>query len=195
MLDECSTLRADRAVRAVNTVQELAHGDDADRRLLFDRSRLRGASLAPDKDPRVDQDGQELSAGPMRDLISRSSAAKSLSTGGADPSSSRSRSGERRRDLGCPITAIVVPFRVTSISSPSATRLRIAEKLRAVSVALSRAIFRPYQINQIVVPPDAQLRGARISATSCSARTLTMARAIVVLAPARSTSASASSAS
>src|SRR6266545_7693225 len=141
MLDKCSALRPSRAACAVDAVQELAHSDDADRGLLFDRNRFRGAPLAHDEDPRVDQDGQELSAGPMRDLISGSSAASSSSTGGADPRSSRSRAGERRRVLGGAITAIVVPFRVTSISSPSATRLRIAEKLRAVSVAVSRAIF------------------------------------------------------
>src|SRR6266545_4096123 len=152
MLNECSTLRPRRAAPAVDAVQELAHSDDADRGVLFDRNRSRDAPFALDENPGVNQDGQELSAGPMRDLLSRRSTANSSSTGGADPRSSRSRSGERRRVLGGPITAIVVPLRVTSIASPSATRLRIAEKLRAVSVALSRAIFRSYQINQIHRP-------------------------------------------
>jgi hypothetical protein len=140
MLDEGSTLRTDRAARAVYPVQELAHRDDADRCLLCNRKRFRGTPLALDEDSGVDQDGQELSAGPTPDRISRSSAAKSSSIGGADARSSRSLSGERRRVLGGPMTAIVVPFRVISISSPSATRLRIAEKFRAVSVALKRAI-------------------------------------------------------
>jgi hypothetical protein len=54
MFHECSTLRADRAARAVNTVQELAHGNDANRGVLFDRNRLRAASLALDEEPCVD---------------------------------------------------------------------------------------------------------------------------------------------
>src|SRR5680860_395769 len=46
------------------------------------------------------------------------------------------------------ISTTGTPLRTTSISSPAPTRLTIAEKLRATSVALSRVIGRPYQINR-----------------------------------------------
>lgn len=47
------------------------------------------------------------------------------------------------------MTATGAPLRVTSTTSPEATRLSTAEKLRAASVAVMRVTARSYQINQI----------------------------------------------
>lgn len=70
MLDEGSTPRSNRTACAMNAVQELAYCDDADRGVLLDRNRFRGAAFAVDQDARVDQDRQELSAGPTSDRMS-----------------------------------------------------------------------------------------------------------------------------
>ncbi len=63
--------------------------------------------------------------------------------------SSLNRSAEISVDLGAEITATAAPLRVTSISSPLATRLRTSEKLRAASVAVIRVTHKEYQINLI----------------------------------------------
>lgn len=142
VLDEGAPASSHGSGRSMDSVQQLAHRDDADRALL-----LRGdpvESVRPpfslDQDVRVDQDGQELSTGPASARIARRSFTKSSSTGGADRMSSRKRSAESSRTLGGPMTATVAPLRVISISSPAVARFRRSEKLRAASVAVSRAM-------------------------------------------------------
>ena len=81
--------------------------------------------------------------------IARRSTAKSSSIDGAAASNSRNRLASISRTRGGEITATGAPARVTSISSPAATRLRTSEKRRATSVALSLATASGYQINQI----------------------------------------------
>ena len=46
------------------------------------------------------------------------------------------------------MTATGAPLRVSSISSPLATRFRTSEKLLAASVAVMRGTIGRYQINQ-----------------------------------------------
>src|ERR1700690_3158023 len=62
------------------------------------------------------------------------------------------------------MTATGAPLRVSSISSPPATRFRTAEKLLAASVAVMRDTAAPYQINQTpartVSPPYRPPRSA-----------------------------------
>ncbi len=80
---------------------------------------------------------------------SSTSRAKSSSTAGrfstnlrhASPESLRGRDGGRSSAIG-------MPLRTISISSPAPTRFITAEKLRATSVALIRNMQRSYQINQ-----------------------------------------------
>ena len=55
------------------------------------------------------------------------------------------------------MTATAAPLRVTSTSSPVATRLRTSEKLRATSVAVIRDIREQYQINQIDTSAGGQM--------------------------------------
>jgi len=155
MLDESLTPRSPCARCSTCTVQQLADGDDADRAILVaDKGLERSCAPFPlpvDQEPRVDQDGQEFSGGrPASRRISRRSSANSSSTGGADASSSRNRAAGSSRGLGGAISATGAPARVTSISSPAATRLKTAEKFRATSVAVNRATKRRYQINLIV---------------------------------------------
>ena len=153
LLDEGASSWLVRSSGTVNPVHQLTHGDDADRcHLVADRCLDRGSrSLRLDQDVGVDQDGQCDSGGPSERRASITSRAKSSSTGGRDSINSRSSCGDRNRlrRFGGPITATVWPLRVISISSPSATRLRIDEKERATSVALSRSMAPAYQRNQI----------------------------------------------
>lgn len=146
MLDERPAPIATGAGGSVHAVQQLADGDDADRALLGTDETLEcGAklvSLPLDQQVGVDQNGQELSGGAVDPRIARASSAKSSSTGGAVASSSRKRSGESSRAFGGVITATGAPARVTSISSPAATRFRTSEKRRATSVALNRTTSR-----------------------------------------------------
>ena len=137
----------------MDAVQQLADGDDADRTILWANEQLeRRCRLLPlpvDQEVGVDQDGQELSVGPTDFRIARRSSANSSSTGGAEASSSRNRAAESSRTLGGASTATGAPARVTSISSPAATRFSTSEKRRATSVALRRATILVYQINMI----------------------------------------------
>lgn len=77
------------------------------------------------------------------------SLANAASGAGAAAISSRKRSAEITRDTGGEIKATAAPLRVTSISSPFATRLSSSEKLRAASVAVIRVTRAEYQINLI----------------------------------------------
>ena len=79
------------------------------------------------------------------------SSANSASGAGADAINSRNRSAEISRDFGGEITATAAPLRVTSISSPFATRLSSSEKLRAASVAVILVTTEEYQINLITL--------------------------------------------
>lgn len=136
----------------MHAVQQLADGDDADRVLLVRDERFElprtGLPLPIDQQVGVDQDGQGASGAPTESRIARASATKSSSTGGAEASSSRNLSAERSRALGGEMTATGAPARVTSISSPAATRFRTSEKRRATSVALNRVMPRWYLRNQ-----------------------------------------------
>jgi hypothetical protein len=152
MFDERAPVSLPSAGRPVDAVEQLADGDDADRtRLVADKllERRRLVPLPLDQDVCVDQDGQASSGGPTERRIVRTSSAKSSSTGGADPTNSRNRSADRTRAFGGAMTATGAPARVTSISSPAATRFKISEKRRATSVALRRTTVQLYQINLI----------------------------------------------
>ncbi|HZQ64777.1 MAG TPA: hypothetical protein VFA66_06090 [Gaiellaceae bacterium] len=142
MLDERAPSIPTRARRTMHPVQQLADRDHADRSFLrADKClecRAGLVALPLDQEVGVDQDGQELSGGAVDLRIARTSSTKSASTGGADASSSRNRSGDSNRAFGGMITATGAPARVTSISSPPATRFRTSEKRRATSVALRR---------------------------------------------------------
>ena len=145
VFDESSPACPARTCGTVDAVEQLADCDNADRTLLTtDKGFERGGlllSLPLDQEIRVDQDGQESSGtSPASRRIRRRSPAKSSSTGGAEAISSPNRSAESSRFFGGLITATGAPPRVTSISSPSATRFNTSEKRRATSVALSRAI-------------------------------------------------------
>jgi hypothetical protein len=133
----------------VDAVEELAHGDDADRPVLVVDERLDrpGTALALDEQVRVDQDGQGFSGTPASRRIRRRSSANPSSTWGSDLSKVRSLLAGSTRTRGGASTATGAPFRTISISSPAATRLRTSEKLRAASVALRRTTSRAYQIN------------------------------------------------
>lgn len=151
MLDESAPPRPPGDSGAVDALQQLADGDDADRALLVADESLdrRTLALVRDEQVGVDQDGQGLSGGPTSSRMARTSSAKSRSTGGAVSSNSRKRAAPISRSVGGEITATGAPARVISISSPAATRFRTSEKRRAASVALRRATEGVYQINQI----------------------------------------------
>jgi hypothetical protein len=98
MLDEGAPPRPPVAAGPMYAVEELADRDHADGPLLVaDQliSPIDLATLASDKEIRVDQDAQEPSGGPVSARIRRRSAANSSSIGGADSSSSRNRAGGR----------------------------------------------------------------------------------------------------
>jgi hypothetical protein len=163
MLDERAPVRLPYAGRPVDAVEQLADRDDADRtRLVADKLLEHGrlVSLPLDEDVGVDQDAQASSGGPTERRIVRTSSAKSSSMGGADRTSSRNRSADTTRAFGGPMTATGAPARVTSISSPAATRFKISEKRRATSVALRRTIASMYQIN-LIAPADVLLTPRR----------------------------------
>src|ERR1700751_3570167 len=126
----------------MNPVQQLTDCNHADRAVLLAKNPLdlRTADTVPhvDQQVRVDQDGHDGSGGATSSRSSRSSVAKRSSGGGAVAISSRKRSGDISRALGGAITATGAPARVTSISSPAATRLRTSENPRAASVAVIR---------------------------------------------------------
>src|SRR5439155_1885407 len=142
VLDERPASHAPRTRSAMHAMEQLADGDDADRPLfvaderLEPRSRLRMLPL--DQEIGVDQDGQAPSGRPTVLRIVRTSAAKSSSTRGADEISSRNRSAESVRTFGGAMTATGTPARVTSISSPPATRFNTSENRRATAGAVRR---------------------------------------------------------
>jgi hypothetical protein len=116
----------------MDSVQEFADGEGADRALLISHERLdllrSNTALAVDEEIGVDQDDPALSGGPTEFLSSRRSSAKRASTGGADAIKSRNCSAATKRTREGASTAIGAPLRVISISSPSATRFRMSEK-------------------------------------------------------------------
>jgi hypothetical protein len=143
VLDECLTPGAGGTSRPMHPVQELTDGDHADRTILVANQHLerRGApfALPLDQEPCIDQDGQGLSGiRPASRRRRRRSSANASSTGGAEARSSRNRAAGRSLGLGGAINATGAPARVTSISSPAATRFSTSEKLRATSVAVNR---------------------------------------------------------
>lgn len=152
VLDEGAPAIAAGSRRPVDAVEQLAHGDDADRPLFVadERLELGGPGALPrDQNRCVDQDGQGLSGGPTDVRSARISSANSASTEGADAMIARNRSAERSRGFGGEMTATGAPARVTSISSPAETRFSTSEKRRATSVAVSRITSETYQINLI----------------------------------------------
>ena len=153
VLDERAAARAASPGRAVHAVQQLAYRDDADRALLVAEQaidlRRTGTVLEVDQQVGVDQDGHNGSGGATVLRSARSSPANSSSGAGAVAISSRNRSADSSRVFGGVIVATGAPARVTSTSSPAATRFKTSEKLRAASVAVIRDTTRVYQINQI----------------------------------------------
>ena len=97
---------------------------------------LRRASVPLELDEQigVDQQGHGSPGGPALSRSARTSLAKPSSVPGAPAMSSRNRCAETTLALGGTIAATDTPLRVTSISSPAATRLRTSEKLRAACV-------------------------------------------------------------
>lgn len=158
MLDERPPPGADPSACTQHSMQKLAHGDDADRAFLVINKRLehfgRLGSLEVDQQVGVDQQGHGSRGAPALVRSARTSSAKSPSGRGALAISSRKRSAETTRALGGPITATGAPLRMTSTSSPEATRLRTSEKLRATCVAVIRDTHKSYQINQGEVGHD-----------------------------------------
>ena len=147
MLDEGASACTASSGRPVDAVQQLADRDHADCTLLLTDQSFEhlGALLALplDQQARVDPDGQGFSgAEPDSRRICRRSSAKSSTTGGAEAISSRNRAAGSRRVRGGAMTATGAPLRITSISSPVATRFRTSEKLRATSVAVKRVTSR-----------------------------------------------------
>jgi hypothetical protein len=153
MLHEGTPLRPACSPRPENTVEQLAHGDDADAAFLVAEELVDLGSTDPtfeiDQKVGVDQEGHGSPGGPVAFRRERISAASSGSGRGPWTTSSRNRSAERRRPRGGPITATGAPFRVISISSPAATRVRMSEKLRAASVAVILDMRGGYQIYQM----------------------------------------------
>jgi hypothetical protein len=145
MLDESLAPRSPGAGCSVCTVEQLADGDDANR-AIFVADKCLERSCAPfplplDQETGVDQDGQGFSGiRPASRRICLRSSANFSSTGGADASNSRNRAAGSSLGLGGAISATGAPARVTSISSPAATRFNTSEKFRATSVAVNRAI-------------------------------------------------------
>src|SRR5437879_305077 len=135
MLDERAAPRTPSPGRAVHAMQKLAHGDDADRALLFAELPLHlrrtDSVLQVDQQVSVDQDGHDGSGAATLARSARKSLAKSSSGAGAVEISSRKRSADSNRVFGGVIVATGVPARVTSTSSPAATRLSTSEKVRA----------------------------------------------------------------
>ena len=144
VLDERAPARSAVAGRPMHPVKQFAHGYDADRALLVAEERSVSAdraAFAVDEQVGVDQ---EATGRRRFDLGARStdSAAKPSSSGGAVAIRSRKRSAETSWVVGGTMTATGAPLRVISTSSPAATRLRTSKKLRAASVAVSRATSR-----------------------------------------------------
>lgn len=145
VLDESAPSRSRRATRPRDAVQQFARGHHADSPLVVADERVESGGIARtfpvDQEVRVDQDGQGAPSGSPTDRRrARMSSTKVSSTGGADARSSRNRSAESRRARGGAMTATWAPARVTSISSPAATRFSTSENFRATSVALIRVI-------------------------------------------------------
>ena len=154
VLDECAPPRSLRSSCPMDAVQQLADRDHADgARFVAYLCFEYGGGLGPfplDQQAGIDQDGQGLSGtAPASLRIRRTSSARSSSTGGAVARSSLKRAAETRRARGVVITATGAPARVTSISSPWATRFNTSEKLRATSVAVRRTMLSEYPINLI----------------------------------------------
>src|SRR5437588_4490829 len=153
MLNERAASRPASPSRAMHTMQELADRNDTDRALLFAEQpidlRRTDTVLEVDQQVGVNQEGHEGSGGATVLRSSRRSAANSSSGGGAVSISSRNRSADNSRVFGGVIVATGAPARVTSTSSPAATRLSTSEKERAASVAVIRDTTPAYQINQI----------------------------------------------
>ncbi|HEY3727545.1 MAG TPA: hypothetical protein VGL51_10250 [Solirubrobacteraceae bacterium] len=142
MLNECTSPRSPDAIGSMDAVEQLADRDYADcSRLLPDNPipfRRADASFEVDEQVCVDQDGHEACGASTVSRSARTSSANSSSGVGALAMSSRNRSAEIRRCAGAEITATAAPLRVTSISSPAATRLSTSENERAASVAVMR---------------------------------------------------------
>jgi hypothetical protein len=149
VLDERSAPRADRALRAVDAVQQLADGDDADRAILVVQRRSTSDVASPRSDQQVgvDQEGYGSPGAPTLSRAAATSAANPSSGRGAPAISARKRSAESMRARGGAITATGAPLRVTSTTSPEATRLSTFEKQRAASVAVMRVIGPAYEIH------------------------------------------------
>lgn len=152
MLDECPPTGAAGTGRSQSAVQQLADGDDTDRALLIaqellDRRRSH-ASLQIDQEIGVDQEGHGSLGGPTASRAARTSAAKSWSGRGALATRARKLSADISLAVGGAMIATGAPLRVTSTSSPAATRLSTSEKARAASVAVIRVMQGTYQINQ-----------------------------------------------
>jgi hypothetical protein len=142
MLDKRAAAGAARSIRSMDAVQQLADRYDADRALLLAEElldlRRTDSVLEVDQQVGVDQDGHGGCGGATVPRNARSSPANSSSGAGAVAISSRNLAAESSRVLGGAIVATGAPARVTSTSSPAATRLSTSEKLRAASVAVIR---------------------------------------------------------
>src|SRR5262245_755628 len=131
----------------MDPVKQLAHGDYADRELFaachFIDERGIPVPLEIDEQIGVDQERHGSAGGPTLFRSSRRSSANLSSVLGALAMSSRNCSPDMNRCLGRETIATGAPLRVTSISSPLATRLRTSEKFRATSVAVILGMGRP----------------------------------------------------
>jgi hypothetical protein len=151
MLNKRASAGAAGSRGAMDAMEEFADRDHADRAVLLAEHALdRGGadtSVEIDQQIGVDQDGHGLSAGLTDSRAARTSAEKSSSGFGALAIRSRNLDADTSWALGGAINATGAPPRVTSISSPAATRLSTTENLRAASVAVIRDTSGAYQIN------------------------------------------------
>jgi hypothetical protein len=123
-------------------MQQFADGDHAECSILVAEQPLdvgcRVAALKIDQQIGVDQEGYGSPGAPTLSRAACTSPANASSGRGALAMSARKRSAESVRARGGAITATGAPLRVTSTTSPDATRLSTSEKLRAASVAVMR---------------------------------------------------------